>query len=243
MPFDIRVERDHRPRQPRPVEAPEDRRGQSREIDLDDLIGAEELVEAAAKMAARLDDHGARPADLEAHHFEEDRVGALHPLRYDDHREAADLQRGAGAKRQPHAGVDAAPPDAIASGQGYDLGRRSPRLGEFGRLRPIELCFEPRAEAASMRLGGQIGVIEDAEKGAVDTRLVERVQQEDRIAAPAAAWIVGDVGKGERRQRRAPARPPCRAVSAKPGNARDWPSHGPRSRRPGPRRRAGRGAP
>jgi hypothetical protein len=43
------VERDDRTRQPGPCEAAEDRRGEAGKVDLDDLLRAEELVEAAAE--------------------------------------------------------------------------------------------------------------------------------------------------------------------------------------------------
>ncbi len=55
------VDRQHGARHMPPGEARQDRAGQAGCIDLDDLIGAEELVEAAAEMAARFyhDDAGA----------------------------------------------------------------------------------------------------------------------------------------------------------------------------------------
>src|SRR6516164_6790826 len=53
-----------------------------------------------------------------------------------------------------------------------------------------------------MRLAGEIGIIEDAEQRALHAGLVECAHQEDRIAAPAAARVVGDISKSERRERR-----------------------------------------
>ena len=46
-------------------------------VDLDDLLVAEELVEAAAEMAARFDHDHARGGDVQAEHLKEHRVGAL----------------------------------------------------------------------------------------------------------------------------------------------------------------------
>src|SRR5438094_9367865 len=89
-PFDTLVERDNRARQSGPGEAVEHWRGQAGEVDLDDLLGAEELVEAAAKMTARFDHDRAGPTDIKSHHLEKDRVGALHPVRDDDDRNPAD---------------------------------------------------------------------------------------------------------------------------------------------------------
>ena len=47
-------------------------------IDLDHVLMAEEFVEAAAEMAARLDHDDPGGGDIQAEHLEEHRVGALH---------------------------------------------------------------------------------------------------------------------------------------------------------------------
>ena len=76
-PARLVVQRQHRPRQPGPGEARQDRRGQPRGIHLDDPVMGEELVEAAAEMPARLHHHRPRRADIEAQMLEEGRIGAL----------------------------------------------------------------------------------------------------------------------------------------------------------------------
>src|SRR4029077_4682280 len=68
-PFNTLVERAHRARQAGPSEAVERRRRQAGKVDLDDLLGAEELVEAAAEMAACLYNERARPPDFDPHHL------------------------------------------------------------------------------------------------------------------------------------------------------------------------------
>src|SRR6267154_5957852 len=79
-PFDVVIEGDDRAGQALPIEAVQHRRGQAREIDLDDLLRAKEFVKAAAEMPPRFDHDRTRPADVEPHHLKEDRVGALHPV-------------------------------------------------------------------------------------------------------------------------------------------------------------------
>src|SRR5713101_6489914 len=81
VPSHVAIERHDGARQARPLEAVEHWRGQARKVDLDDLLVAEELVEAAAEMAARLDDDRVRLGDVETEHLEEDRVGALRAQR------------------------------------------------------------------------------------------------------------------------------------------------------------------
>ncbi len=53
-----------------------------------------------------------------------------------------------------------------------------------------------------MRLGGEIRVVDDAEERALHPRFGKGAQQVHRIATAAATRIVGDIGEGERRQRR-----------------------------------------
>src|SRR5262249_59237069 len=91
--------------------------GEPGEMDSDDLPGRKELVETAAEMAARFDDDRARPAEVETHHLEKDRIGALHPVRDDDDGDSADPEGGAGTELEPQSGIDAAPPDATAVGE------------------------------------------------------------------------------------------------------------------------------
>ena len=52
-----------------------------------------------------------------------------------------------------------------------------------------------------LRLGGEIGVVDDPEQRAGNPGLGKGAQQEHRVAAPAAARIVGDIGKDERGHR------------------------------------------
>ena len=114
-------------------------------------------------------------------------------------RDAADLERRARPEFEPQPGIDAATPNADAVGQCRYRGRRGVRLGEVVGLRPIELRLEARPDASPVRLGREIGIVEDTEQRALDAGLVKCTQQKDRVAASAAAWVVGDIGKGKRR--------------------------------------------
>src|SRR5215475_8686780 len=104
-PLHVVVEGDYRTRETLPGKAVQHRRGQAREIDFDDLLGAEELVKAAAEMAAGFDHDRTRPANIEVHHLEKDRVGALHPVRDDDNRDPAHSEGGAGPELEPQPGI------------------------------------------------------------------------------------------------------------------------------------------
>src|SRR4051794_21343560 len=95
MPFDAVVERDDWPWQAGPIEAAQHRRGEAGEVDLDDLLGAEELIEAAAEMTTRFDHDRAGPGDIEPHHLEKHRVGALHAMRDYNDGDSADPERRA----------------------------------------------------------------------------------------------------------------------------------------------------
>ena len=97
-PMRILVDRQDRARQLRPGEAGEDGRGQAGRIDLDDPVGGEELVEAAAEMPARLHHHAARRADIEPEMLEEGGIGALRADGDDDDGDAAEPQRRGGAR-------------------------------------------------------------------------------------------------------------------------------------------------
>src|ERR1700731_3166864 len=137
-PFDIVVERNDRAGQALPFETGQHRRGEAGQVYFDDLVRSKELVEAAAEMAARLDDDRTCPGDVEPHHLEKDRIGALHAMRDHDDGDPADLERGAGSELKPQSGVDAAAADAVPVGQCDDSGRRGVRLGELRILRPVE---------------------------------------------------------------------------------------------------------
>src|SRR6516225_9069524 len=113
-PFDIVVEWDDRAAQALPVEAIQHRRREAGEVDFDDLVRSKEFVEAATEMPPRLDDHRAGPGDIEPHHLEKDRIGALHAMRNHDDGDAADLERGAGPELQPKSGIDPASADTVA---------------------------------------------------------------------------------------------------------------------------------
>src|SRR5436190_671345 len=96
-----------------PFEAVEHRRGKAGKVDFDDLLGAEELVETAAEMAARLDHDRPRSTDIEPHHLEKDRIGALHAVRDHDDGDPADLECGARSELQPQSGINAATADTV----------------------------------------------------------------------------------------------------------------------------------
>ena len=127
------VDRQHRARHVPPGKARQDRAGQAGRIDLDDLLMAEELVEATAEMAARLHHHDARRGDVEAERLEEHRIGALVAVGQHHHGDAVKLQRRRGAKIQRVVGVDAAPA-AHTAGEQAAHRRRGRRRG--GRIRP-----------------------------------------------------------------------------------------------------------
>src|SRR5579885_2154763 len=159
-------------------------------------------------MAARLDRDDPRRGDVEAHHLEEHRVGALGAVRHDDNRDAADAERRARAEGEPYPGIDAAPADAIAVVQRRHLGRRRPLLGELAGLVAVEARREPGADPLGMRLGGERRIVDDAEERALDPGLVKRAQQVHRIAAGAAAGAcatasASGVRRGMKRSRRA----------------------------------------
>src|SRR5437763_17045978 len=80
-PFDIVVEWDDRAGQAFPLEAVQHRRGEAGQVDFDDLVRSEEFVEAAAEMPARLDNDRARLGNVEPHHLEKYRLGALYAVR------------------------------------------------------------------------------------------------------------------------------------------------------------------
>ena len=103
------VDRQHRARHVPPGKARQDRAGQAGRIDLDDLVMAEEFVEAAAEMAARLHHDDPGGGDVEAERLEEHRVGALVAVGQDDDGDAVQRQRGGLADVQRVVGVDAAP--------------------------------------------------------------------------------------------------------------------------------------
>src|SRR5258707_12254896 len=84
------VERIDRPRQLGPGEVRQYRRRQARAVDLVDLVGLEEFVEAAAEMAAALDHDDARLGNVEAEHLELPRAHALPRLA--DHHDVDDAQ-------------------------------------------------------------------------------------------------------------------------------------------------------
>src|SRR6201987_1523257 len=115
-PFDVVVERNDGARQALPLEAVEHRRGQARQVDLDDLLRAEEFVEATAEMAARFDNDRSRAADVEPHHLEKDGVGALHAVGDHDDLDTPNPQRGARPELEPQSGIDAASADTMTVG-------------------------------------------------------------------------------------------------------------------------------
>ena len=67
-----------------------------------------------------------------------------------------------------------------------------------------------------MRFGRERQVVKDAEERARYTRFMKSPEQKSRVAAPAAARVVGDIGKGERRERRIAA--DCERARALFGN-------------------------
>src|SRR6478609_9732049 len=83
-PGSLFVERVDRARQLGPGEVRQHGRGQARAVDLVDLLGLEELVEAAAEMAAALDHDDTGGGDVEAEALELARVHALAAVG-DDH--------------------------------------------------------------------------------------------------------------------------------------------------------------
>src|SRR6185503_269190 len=99
-PRGLAVERVHRPREARPGEVGKGGRGEARAIDLEDAIGGEELVEAGAEMAAALQHHGARRADIDAEDLELHRILALLAVRDDHDRDATHLQQRRGTHRR-----------------------------------------------------------------------------------------------------------------------------------------------
>src|SRR5205823_1594166 len=159
--------------------------GEPRQIDLNDLIRPEEFVKPAPEMPARLDHDGARLADIDPHHLEEDRVGALHAMRHDHDGDAADYQCRARSEREPRPGIDAAAPDAIAVMQRANPRRRSPWLGEVCRLLAVKMRIEIVVQSMPVRFGGERRIVDDAEQRPLDAGLYEGAQQTHRIAAPA----------------------------------------------------------
>ena len=105
-----------------PLPAFEHGRGETFAVDLVHALGRKPGDEAGAEMAARFDDDGVRSADVEAEHLEEHRVERLHAVGDDDHRHAADAQRGGGAKSQRAALGPAQAADDGAVVQADDLG-------------------------------------------------------------------------------------------------------------------------
>ena len=175
-PADIVIERDDGAGQPLPVEAVQHRGSEAGEVDFDDLFGAEEFVKAAAEVTTRFDDERPRPADIEAHHLEKDRVGALDTMRDDDDRGPADSDCRARPEFEPQTGINPAPADANAVGQRDDLCGSRVGFGEAIGFRPIEPRLEARADATLMRFGRKGRVIEDAEQGVRDPGLMKCAQ-------------------------------------------------------------------
>ena len=70
----------------------------------------------------------------------------------------------------------------------------------------VKLAPSPRR----MRLGGQRRIVDHAHQRVPHAGLVERLEDPHRVAAPAAAGIVGDVGEDQRRAGRGP---PCLCAS------------------------------
>ena len=146
-----------------PWEARQDRTGQAGRIDFDDLIGTEELVEAAAEMAARFYHHDPCGTDVQAERLKEHWIGALISMRQDDHGDAVQLQRGRFADVQRIVRVDAATPLDRPVEQRRDHCWGSERLGEFVAAVAVEPRLEDRASAQRMSLGCESGIMEDAD--------------------------------------------------------------------------------
>src|SRR5204862_5937790 len=106
-------------------------------------------------------------------------------------------------------GIDAAPPDAIAVMQRANPRRRSPWLGEFCRLLAVEARVKIVVQSMPVRFGGERRIVDDPEQRALDAGLYEGAQQIHRVAAPATAGLVGDIGKGERWQARVACNREC----------------------------------
>src|SRR5262249_58261920 len=136
---------------------------------------------------------GAATANIEPHHLKKHRAGALYAVRDNDDRDAANLQRRATAKLEREPGIDSAPPDTEAVGQSHYRGRRGIGFGEVGALQAVEPRLEMHPNTLPMRLGSKVRIVKDAEQRVLDLGLVKRAQQKDRVAAPAATRVVGDI--------------------------------------------------
>src|SRR5262245_9063511 len=93
-PSGVFVERIDRSWQLAPGEVCQYRRRQARAVDLVDLLGPEELVEAAAEMAAALDHDQPCLGDVESEHLELTRVHALAAMADHHELDAAEVEQG-----------------------------------------------------------------------------------------------------------------------------------------------------
>ena len=192
------VDRQHRAGHMAPGEARQDGAGEAGRVDLDDLLVAEEFVEAAAEMAARLHHHDAGGGDVEAERFEEHRVGALVAVGEDDD---GDARPGAVprslAEVERVVGVDAAPAADRSGRAGAATTRGGEGFREVVAAAPVEAGLEWRAVPRSMGLGGQRGIVDDAHQCIPHAGGMKRLQDRHGVAAAAAAGIVGHVGEGQ----------------------------------------------
>src|SRR5579872_4183370 len=127
------------PWQPAPGEVRQHRRGQARTIDLVDLLGPEELIEAGAEVAATLHDDHPCLGDVDAKDLELHWVHALAADRDDGDSDAAEVEQGGGA----HVGRDilrvAAAADILAVAEFDYLGTTLEGLREFVAFFGVEL--------------------------------------------------------------------------------------------------------